>query len=89
MIKLKKKIYALKNKDLINKWSKESRVRNPEKMKARSIAKSKIKIPKGEKCQTCKIKLAVERHHEDYSKPLEVVFLCKSCHSKLNKRGDW
>lgn len=25
---------------------------------------------------------AIDRHHEDYSKPLEVVFLCKRCHCK-------
>lgn len=39
-----------------------------------------------EKCQICGIKTKLERHHKDYSKPLEVVFLCKRCHGKLHRK---
>lgn len=35
-----------------------------------------------EKCGTTEVKL--ERHHPDYSKPLEVVTLCRLCHEKLH-----
>jgi rubrerythrin len=31
-------------------------------------------------CERCNSIHKVEGHHEDYSKPLEVVWLCKSCH---------
>ena len=31
-------------------------------------------------CQACGSTLQVEAHHEDYSKPLNVVWLCNSCH---------
>lgn len=27
----------------------------------------------------------IERHHPDYSKPLEVIFVCKSCHGLLDE----
>lgn len=35
------------------------------------------------KCQSCKINFAEERHHEDYSKPLEIKLLCKPCHGNI------
>ncbi len=51
----------------------------------RKKARGKISIPKKQICGICKKNLAVERHHEDYSKPLEVKFLCKKCHINIHK----
>lgn len=34
-------------------------------------------------CQTCGATVT-EAHHPDYSKPLEVQWLCRSCHSKVH-----
>lgn len=31
-------------------------------------------------CQACGSTRWIEAHHEDYSKPLEVVWLCMACH---------
>jgi len=53
-------------------------------LKARSKANRLIKIPKGQLCQGCNRNLAIERHHEDYNKPLKVEFLCKDCHINKN-----
>ena len=44
---------------------------------------SSIKIPKGQLCKDCNKSLAKEKHHEDYSKPLKVKFLCVKYHNKL------
>lgn len=41
-----------------------------------------IKIPKGQLCEECSINIATVRHHPDYSKPLYIQFLCRSCHVK-------
>lgn len=38
-----------------------------------------------EVCSVCKTKTKVEAHHEDYTKPLEVVWVCKSCHIELDR----
>ena len=36
-----------------------------------------------EACETCG-EIAVEAHHADYSKPLEVRWLCRSCHRRYH-----
>lgn len=38
-------------------------------------------------CRLCGSKTEVDLHHPDYSKPLEVIPLCKVCHSKTYKAG--
>ncbi len=38
---------------------------------------------KREKCERCGAK-DVEKHHDDYSKPLEVRWLCRGCHRLLH-----
>lgn len=36
----------------------------------------------GEKCSECGSTDSLERHHPDYSKPEEVLILCKKCHTE-------
>jgi hypothetical protein len=38
------------------------------------------KVKKADSCQDCKRTTRLSAHHEDYSNPLEVVWLCSSCH---------
>lgn len=59
--------------------------RNPEKVIARNYINGLIRIGKVMRptsCEKCLKKVKVEAHHEDYSKPVEVMWLCKSCHTK-------
>ncbi len=59
--------------------------RNRKKILAGNLSYKYIKIPKGHKCEICKINLATQRHHEDYDKPFEVILCCKSCHGVLDR----
>lgn len=56
---------------------------NPEKVKAHRLVQNAVKqgiIYKSETCEACKRKTRLSGHHNDYSKPLEVIWLCGSCH---------
>lgn len=59
----------------------------PEKKAARIILNAYIsmgKIVKPNSCEMCLKKIRVEGHHEDYSKPLEVKWVCKRCHADIH-----
>lgn len=62
------------------KWS----LRNPEKRKAMGIANEAINSGKlrRQPCVVCGNK--AQAHHEDYSKPLEVKWLCAKHHAELH-----
>ena len=71
-----------------NKKVKEYR-KNPilrKRMVARNKAEYKIKIKPKDMCKSCGSKKDLERHHQDYDKPLEIEILCRDCHRKLHRR---
>lgn len=59
---------------------------DPVKAKARSLVHAALRnghLVKPACCEKCKSKPAsrdLQAHHKDYSKPLEVVWLCTTCH---------
>ena len=66
-------------------WARE----NPEKRRTRGIIYNNIKSGKMERpdiCSLCGIDTEVQAHHEDYTKPLEVIWLCRSCHKRVHTR---
>lgn len=65
------------------RWSR----RNAEKRRAHNATRKALlsgKITKGE-CEVCHAEENIEAHHADYSKPLEVQWLCNRCHADLHK----
>ena len=80
-----------KGKKAINEASKRSYIKNKEKWLARSKARYAVKIGKlikPDRCEVCEKKAAghaLQGHHEDYSKPLEVTWLCISCHADADR----
>lgn len=55
---------------------------NPEKSKAHTAVNNAVRDGKlkREPCKDCGTKKWVQAHHEDYSKPLEITWLCRRCH---------
>jgi len=39
----------------------------------------------GEPMEDIQPKQPIVAHHEDYEKPLDVIFVCRSCHYKIHK----
>lgn len=84
----------------IAKWRKENpekfaaQVRryyaeNKEKIKAQKAVRKAVKtgqIIKPENCQHCGKTGRIDGHHPDYLKPLEVLWLCRQCHSDQHPR---
>lgn len=44
----------------------------------------KYGIIKKQPCETCGATYSIHAHHDDYSQPLNVRWLCNSCHKRLH-----
>lgn len=60
----------------------------PEKQLARNLLNKAVSVGKKSKpsvCGTCQQGGRIEGHHKDYSKPLDVTWLCTSCHANYHR----
>lgn len=68
----------------------ESRVwmrKNPEKHTAHSTLYAAVtagKIARPDRCSICNRECKPDGHHEDYTRPLDVIWLCQRCHAQLH-----
>lgn len=72
-----------------NRKRKPKSVTTPEKTRARSVISNALrdgKIMKPVRCTKCGSGDKIQAHHTDYSKPLEVKWVCSTCHG-LEHRG--
>ena len=79
-----------KNKERILIKRKKDRLNDIDKHNSRDVYKTADyfgKIKKKDKCEVCGKISKTDAHHKDYSKPLEVVYVCRSCHFRLHHRG--
>lgn len=84
------KEYYYYNKEKRKEYDRRYKLKNPEKLIARSLLNKAIndgKIVRPDICQWCGSDYfytgqVIDAHHEDHSKPLDVIWLCKDCHAK-------
>lgn len=91
--------YRAKNSSKMNDYQKRYYLENIDKMKSRNKSYPKFKskaqkllnkailkkeISRSELCELCGSSGMIDGHHWDYSKPLDVVWCCRSCHGKIH-----
>lgn len=71
-----------------NKAKAEYRKRNPNKSKAHAKVSYAIRAGRlfREPCEKCKSEPS-HAHHDDYAKPLNIRWLCDTCHNKWHKNN--
>lgn len=86
--KLKEQVrrYQQEHPDAVLRTRLRTFEKSPGKMNARRVVEAAIKagaLIKPDACSLCgKTNCRIEAHHEDHSKPLDVTWLCVSCHRK-------
>lgn len=86
--KATQKAYYLKHRVRYQEYHKQLDIEYPLKRQCRNIVRTAIengKLKRGCCCEDCKVTSDQEKiygHHEDYNKPLEVIWLCQSCHMR-------
>ncbi len=69
------------------------RAAHPEKRRARELVQTAVRsgfLVKPDKCEECGKETpsrGLHGHHEDYTKPLEVHWLCRKCHHTTHYAG--
>jgi hypothetical protein len=74
-----------KRKEIVRRYLINNRV----KVRARQLVRNRIfrgKLIKPDRCEECLQGAVVQSHHDDYSKPLEIKWLCRQCHKEVGAR---
>lgn len=76
-------ICKIPSKDDRDEWARNHRTKHPLVVKARVAVNNAIKAGKLQRlpCAICESK-KTEAHHDDYSKPLDVIWLCTKHHAE-------
>jgi hypothetical protein len=82
-------VAILPSKETRQKWEqKNGHKRKAEQMATYAQKRGVIKKP--DACQRCGATgVELEKHHPDYSKPLEVQWLCTICHGKTRHKDEY
>lgn len=75
------KMVIKRNKE---RWARDNPIKRAAQIRLGNAVRDK-KVFKPERCESCGAGGRIHGHHDDYSKPLEVRWLCPVCHSAWHK----
>lgn len=78
----------LEKRKLHNSLRTSTRGKYPEKDAARGILGHAVrdgKVARSNRCERCDVSCVPHGHHEDYYRPLDVVWLCPRCHGERHR----
>ena len=81
--------YYRQNTEAVEARKRDRMAAEPDKTRARRLLRTAVlngSIREPERCEACEGIGRVEAHHADYSKPLEVAWLCVRCHRQAHSR---
>lgn len=81
--------WSKNNRERLNEYQKDWYQKNKEKRRAHVILRRAIlsgNLMRPESCSECYKKCKPDGHHHDYSKPLDVIWICRACHSRKSPR---
>lgn len=87
--RVRHKAWSTKNREKLNEYQRKWYQNNKEKRRAHVVLHRAVKkgiIERSKTCEQCGKLAKTDGHHEDYSKPLEVKWLCKPCHMRQSPR---
>jgi hypothetical protein len=80
--------WYIANVDKIKAYNRKRKAECPEEVVARNAINNGIRdgrVFRPDSCSVCGKTGRLDGHHRDYTKPLDVVWLCISCHRKENR----
>ena len=83
------KAWRQANPDKCKTYYARYRKNNPAKYAAQyTVWNAKVagRVTEPDRCETCGIEAALDAHHDDYTKPLEVRWLCRDCHAAHHRQ---
>ncbi len=81
--------WSKENREYLNEWQRNWYQKNKEKRRSHVILNRAVnsgKIMRPNNCSQCNKECKPDGHHANYSKPLDVIWLCRACHSRKSPR---
>lgn len=80
--------WARRNPDKVRDAYRRYAARYPERRRAYARVRHALdagRLQKPNRCESCGAEALLSGHHEDYSRPLDVRWLCRRCHHRADK----
>lgn len=89
LVKAKARRYRAKHREEVRAYVARVKQERPERYAAKLAVRNAVRrgdLSRPSRCENCGERRRLNAHHPDYSKPLEVKFLCHRCHGDEHLR---